>query len=233
VSESLPIVLIPGVLLSARLFAPQLPALWCQGAVTLANHIREDTLAAIAQRILAEAPPRFALAGLSMGGYLAFEILRQAPQRVARLALLDTSARPDTAEQTAGRQVQMQLAAAGRLTEVADSQFGRAVHRDHRGDVTLRELNRRMAEEVGVAGYARQQRAVMGRPDSRPLLADIRCPTLVLVGEGDEMTPPQLAAEIAAGIRGARLTTVPGSGHLSPLEQPQAVTEALIGWLTD
>ena len=230
-SEWLPIVLIPGLLASARLYAPQLPQLWRCGAVTVADHTRDDTLAGIAQRILATAPPRFALVGLSMGGYLSFEILRQARERVARLALLDTSARPDTPEQSAGRRTQMQLAAHGRLAEVEQVQFTRAVHAEHRADEALHEISRRMAEEVGAEAFVRQQQAIMGRPDSRPLLSDIRCPTLVLVGDGDELTPPQLAAEIAAGIRDARLLTVPRSGHLSTLEQPEAVSAALLGWL--
>lgn len=229
--EWLPIVLIPGLLASARLYAPQLPQLWRCGAVTVADHTRDDTLAGIAQRILATAPPRFALVGLSMGGYLSFEILRQARERVARLALLDTSARPDTPEQSAGRRTQMQLAAHGRLAEVEQVQFTRAVHAEHRADEALHEISRRMAEEVGAEAFVRQQQAIMGRPDSRPLLSDIRCPTLVLVGDGDELTPPQLAAEIAAGIRDARLLTVPRSGHLSTLEQPEAVSAALLGWL--
>src|SRR5579883_3245029 len=95
-ATDLPTVLVPGLNCSARLYAPQIPALWRFGPVTVADHTRDDSMPAIAARILASAPPRFALAGLSMGGYIAFEIMRQAPQRVLRLALMDTSARPDT-----------------------------------------------------------------------------------------------------------------------------------------
>ena len=94
--DPLPIVLIPGLTCSARLYADQIPTLWRFGPVTVADHTRDDNMAAIARRILAAAPPRFALAGLSMGGYIAFEIMRQAPQRVAKLALLDTGARAET-----------------------------------------------------------------------------------------------------------------------------------------
>jgi pimeloyl-ACP methyl ester carboxylesterase len=230
-SEPLPVVLIPGLLASARLYAAQIPQLWHFGPVTLADHTRDDSIAAIAARILATAPQRFALAGLSMGGYLAFEILRQAPQRVARLALLDTSARADTPEQSSLRRSQMQQAENGQLAQIADAQFERAVHAGHRGDAALRATNRLMAEEVGAAAFVRQQRALIGRPDSRPGLAEISCPTLVLVGDGDELTPPQLAAEIAAAIRGAHLVTVAQSGHLSTLEQPEAVSAALCEWL--
>jgi len=231
VSEPLPIVLIPGLLASPRLYAAQIPQLWRFGPVTLADHTRDDSIAAIARRILTTAPQRFALAGLSMGGYVAFEILRQAPERVARLALLDTSARADSAEQSSMRRLQMQQAGSGRLAEIAAAQFERTVHPAHRSDAALRAITLRMAEEVGAAAFVRQQQAVLGRPDSRSGLSAIRCPTLVLVGEGDELTPPPLAAEIAAGVRGAHLVTVPQSGHLSTLEQPEAVSAALCEWL--
>jgi pimeloyl-ACP methyl ester carboxylesterase len=224
-------VLIPGLLASARLYAGQIPALWRTGPVTVADHTRDDSMAAIARRILATAPPRFALIGLSMGGYAAFEILRQGPERVARLALLDTSARADAPEHTAMRRAQMTLASQGRLAEVMEQQFPRLVHRAHRTDPALREVLNLMAEEVGAAAFIRQQTAILGRSDSRPTLGTIRCPTLVLVGDGDELTPPERAAEIAAGIAGAHLVTVSQSGHLSTLEQPQEVTRALLQWL--
>jgi pimeloyl-ACP methyl ester carboxylesterase len=223
--------LIPGLLASARLYAPQIPELWCLGPVSIADHTRDDTLGAIGRRILASAPPRFALVGLSMGGYVAFEIMRQAASRVARLALLDTTARPDTPEQSAARRTQLELAAAGRLDEVIDTQFPRCVHPAHRGDSGLRETITLMAQDVGPEAFRRQQSATMGRPDSRPTLRTITCPTLVLVGAQDELTPPDRAAEMAQGIAAARLVTVPESGHLSTLEQPRAVTRALIEWL--
>ena len=102
--NTMPILLVPGLASSPRIFGPVVPALWRLGPVTVANHIRDDNMGAIARRILAEAPPRFALAGHSMGGYIAFEIMRQAPERVAKLALINTQARPDTAEATTRRQ---------------------------------------------------------------------------------------------------------------------------------
>ena len=129
------------------------------------------------------------------------------------------------------RRAQMTLASQGRLAETLEQQWPRLVHPAHRGDAALRELLRVMADEVGPAAFIRQQTANLGRRDSRPTLASIRCPTLVLVGEEDELTPPERAAEIAAGIAGARLVTVPQSGHLSTLEQPEAVTRALLQWL--
>ena len=229
--DALPMVLIPGLTCSARLYAEQIPALWQFGAVMVADHRRDDSMAAIARRILAAAPPRFALAGLSMGGYIAFEIMRQAPERIAKLALLDTGARGDTPEQTERRKTVIALAKSGRYAEVPDIAFPVYVHRNRHGDAALKRLVRTMAEETGPDAFLRQQQAIIGRPDSRPGLAAIACPTLVLVGEGDEATPPELAREIAAGISGSRLVMIPDSGHLSTLEQPQAVTTALVEWM--
>jgi pimeloyl-ACP methyl ester carboxylesterase len=229
----LPIVLVPGLNCSARLYTEQLPVLWGFGPVTVADHRRDDSVAAIAARILATAPPRFALVGLSMGGYIAFAIAREAPERVARLALLDTSARPDTPEQSERRRGMIALAESGRFAEVPDLLFPVFVHRNRQGDEKLRAIVRTMAEETGPGAFVRQQHAIMTRPDCRPLLASIDCPTLVLVGDGDELTPPVLSEEIAAGIAGARLVRVPDCGHLSTLERPQAVSEALVEWLKE
>jgi pimeloyl-ACP methyl ester carboxylesterase len=219
------------LLASARLYAPQIPELWRRGPLMVADHTRDDSMGGIARRILASAPPRFALAGLSMGGYICFEILRQAPTRVARLALLDTSARADTPEATAQRRAQMTLASNGRLGEAVEQQFVRMVHPLHRNDPQLREINKLMAEDVGPEGFLRQQTAIMERPDSRPTLATILCPALVLVGEQDELTPLDRAVEMAHGIRGAQLVTVPECAHLSTLERPREVTRALLEWL--
>jgi pimeloyl-ACP methyl ester carboxylesterase len=230
-SEPLPVVLIPGLTCTARLYAGQIPALWRFGPVMIADHTRDDSMATIARRILAAAPPRFALAGLSMGGYIAFEIMRQTPLRVARLALLDTGARGDTAEQTERRKIVIELAKSGRYAEVPDIAFPVYVHRNRHHDAALKRIVCDMVEETGQDAFLRQQQAIIGRPDSRPGLAAIACPTLVLVGDGDEATPPELAREIAAGIPRSRLVIIPDSGHLSTLEKPQAVTDALVDWM--
>ena len=231
-SEPLPTLLLPGLLASARLYAPQLPSLWQFGPVMVADHRRDDSIAAIARRILSHAPPRFALVGLSMGGYIAFELLRQAPERVARLALLDTTARADAAEQKLRRGELIGLARAGRFDEIFDLAYPGLVHPDRHADEALRETVRCMAQDTGAEAFIRQQTAIMNRCDSRADLAAIGCPTLVLVGDADQLTPPARAQEIAAGIRGARMIEVPASGHLSTLEQPERVTAALAEWLT-
>jgi pimeloyl-ACP methyl ester carboxylesterase len=229
-SDPLPVVLIPGLTCTARLYAEQIPALWRFGPVMIADHTRDDSMTAIARRILAAAPPRFALAGVSMGGYVAFEIVRQAPERVAKLALLDTGARGDTPEQTERRKIVIGLARSGRYAEVPDIAFPVYVHRDRHGDAALKRVVRTMAEDTGAQAFLRQQ-PIIGRPDSRPGLAAISCPTLVLVGDGDEATPPELAREIAAGVPGSRLVLIPRSGHLSTLKQPEAITQALVEWM--
>jgi len=226
-----PIVLIPGLLVSPRYYAPLLPALWQFGSVTIAHHTSDDSMAAIAARIVAAAPPRFALAGHSMGGYIAFEIMRQAGARVTKLALMDTAARADTPEQSERRRAQIALAQGGRFAEIPDLQFPQLVHPSRHGDAALREEIRRMADDVGAAAFVRQQTAIMQRPDSRPGLAAIGCPTLVLVGDGDVLTPPERAREIAQGIAGAREVTIDGSGHMTAMEAPAATMEALVEWL--
>ena len=230
-AQSLPLVLVPGLTCTARLYGPQVAALWPFGPVTVADHRRDGEIGAVARRILASAPPRFALAGLSYGGYIAFEIVRQAADRVIKLALLDTSARADTPEQTVGRNTQIAMAEGGRYGEIADLSIPRYLNAKHQRDERLTALVRDMVAQTGPEAFVLQLKAIMSRPDSRPLLGSIRCPTLVLVGDGDAATPPELNKEIADGIAGAKLSVVPDSGHLSTLEQPEAVNAALSAWL--
>ena len=188
-------------------------------------------MSGIARRILADAPPHFALAGLSMGGYVALAIMRAAPDRVDRLALLDTGARADTPEQSERRKLQIEMALSGRFAEIPDLQWPFLVHKDRQNEEALKRIVRLMAEETGPEAFVRQQRAIMTRPDSRSTLAAIRCPTLVLVGEGDQLTPPDLAKEIHGLVAGSRLVVVPDCGHLSAIERPAAVTQALVEWM--
>jgi pimeloyl-ACP methyl ester carboxylesterase len=226
----LPLVLVPGLGCSARLYSPQIEALWRFGPVTVADHTRDETMEAIAKRILANAPPRFALAGLSMGGFISFAILRLAPERVDRVAFLDTNARADVPERAAEREKFIAMAQAGKFAEVNAALTPRYLHPDHRGEA-FRRIVDQMAADVGVEGFIRQQRAIMSRPDSRPMLSGIKCPTLVLVGDADQATPPELSKEIAGGIAGSKLVVVKDCGHLSTIEQPDAVNSAMIDWL--
>ncbi|MCF1470590.1 alpha/beta fold hydrolase [Agrobacterium vitis] len=226
-----PIVMIPGLLCSAELYAPQIPALWPFGPVTVASTLSGTTMSEIATNILRDAPPRFALIGLSMGGYVALEIMRQAPERVNKLALLDTSARPDTPEQTVQRRGMLAQAKSGDFKGLLSQVMAMLPHPARRDDLHLLEVNIRMGLTVGLDGFERQTKAIIGRADSRPHLADITVPTLVLVGDSDPITPPFLSEEIVAAIPNSSLVVIPECGHSSTLEQPEAVNRALVTWL--
>lgn len=230
-SQSLPIVLIPGLGCTARLYTEQLPALSTFGPVTVADHRRGDHMDVIAGQILAAAPARFALAGLSMGGYIALAIMRLAPDRVTRLALLDTGSRSDTPEQSERRKTQIALAEKGQMDAINDALWPLLVHKDRQGDMALKAEVTQMNPVSAADVFVRQQNAIMARPDSRPFLPNIKCPTLVLVGEGDQLTPPHLADEMASLIPGSRHIVVPDCGHLSTMEQPDFVTKTLVEWL--
>jgi pimeloyl-ACP methyl ester carboxylesterase len=229
--NSMPILLVPGLVSSPRIYAPVIPALWRFGPVTVANHIRNNNMAVIARRVLAEAPPRFALAGHSMGGYIAFEIMRQAPERVAKLALINTQARPDTPEATARRRELIARAREGGLHDVIDELLPLLVHPSRAGEAALRRLFHDMADDVGAEGFINNQAAIMGRADSRPTMATIKCPTLVLTGDQDMLIPNTLSKEMAQGIAGAKLVIVPDCGHCPQPERPEATIAALVEWL--
>jgi pimeloyl-ACP methyl ester carboxylesterase len=166
-----------------------------------------------------------------MGGYIAFEIMRQAPERVAKLALINTQARPDTPEASERRRGMMARAKSGDFRGVLDELFPGFVHPSRREDASLRRLVHEMGEDVGVEGFIRQQTAVISRPDSRPTLAWIRCPTLVLTGDEDHTIPNSLSVEMANGIPGASLVILPSCGHLPQPEKPEATANALVEWL--
>jgi pimeloyl-ACP methyl ester carboxylesterase len=227
----IPTVLVPGLLCSAEIFAPQIPALWPYGPVTVASTLEGETIAEIAAAVLASAPPRFALAGLSMGGYVSFEIMRRAPERVLKLALLDTSARPDTPTQTAQRRSLIERARDGDFEALTTPLLTEVTHPSRRHDAPLRAINLRMMRTIGFAGFARQTEAIIARVDSRPGLATISAPTLVLVGDSDPLTPPELSEEIAAAIPNARLAVAPQCGHASTLERPEFVNRMLGEWI--
>lgn len=226
-----PLVLVPGLNCTAELFAPQVEAFGDRFDISVADHASDSSIADVARRLLAAAPPRFALAGLSMGGYVALEVMRQAPQRVERLALLDTRASADAPEDTEIRLVAIKFAETGRFDDIHGILWPRLVHIRRLGDAALEAVVRRMADKTGPARFIRQQRAVMGRPDFQPGLAAIRCPTLVLVGEDDAITPRFMSEDMADAIAGAKLVVVPDCGHLSTLERPEAVNAALEAWL--
>ena len=225
------LILLPGLLCDARLWDHQTTHLGELLACRVGDPTGDDSLPAMADRLLAGAPDRFALAGLSMGGYLALEMWRQAPDRIARLALLDTTARPDTAAQSRRRRSLLALADTGRFRGVTPRLLPQLVHPDRQAETTLTDPILHMAERVGAEAFRRQQTAILNRPDSRPTLAGIDCPTLILCGRQDALTPLDRSEEMAALIPRARLAIVEDCGHLSPMERPQAVTALLRDWL--
>lgn len=224
------LLLLPGLLCDARLWRDTVAGLGDAATCQVADLTQDDTLRGMALRVLETAPPRFALAGLSMGGYVAFEILRLAPQRVTHLALFDTSARPDSVEAARRRRGLMALSRSGQFRGVTPRLLPSLLHPDAVEGPLGHEV-RAMADRVGHDAFLRQQMAILHRPDSRPLLPGILVPSLVAVGEQDTLTPPELAEEMAGLIPGAVLARIPDSGHLPTMEQPEACAALLRSWL--
>jgi len=226
-----PVVLLPGLLEDADGFAHQVGGLQEIAEVVVADLTRSDSMRGLAAGALAQAPAdRFTLVGHSMGGYVAFEILRQARDRVASLALLNTNARPDSPESTENRRRLLALAERD-FDAVIATLMQKQLTAAHLADPAITATITQMARSVGREAFARQQNAIIGRADSRPDLASVACPTLVVAARGDQIMPLEVLEEMARGIRGAKLVVVEDSGHMAPLEQPEAVTDALYEWL--
>lgn len=226
------LLLVPGLLCDRRLWKAQVEGLRHAAECFVADVSKADSIAGMAGAAVAAMPAGpFAVAGLSMGGYVALEIVRRAGARVSALALLDTNARADSAQATDDRR---------RMMKIAETDFERVVNAllpkllapAHLRDAALVATVKAMAASTGRDAYFRQQEAIIGRIDSRPHLAAIRCPTLVLCGKEDNLTPVALHEEMAGAIPGARLVVAPQCGHLSTLEQPQLVTMNLVHWLS-
>jgi pimeloyl-ACP methyl ester carboxylesterase len=226
-----PLILLPGLLCDEELWRHQIKVLKSVADCQVPDLTRFDNMSMLAQGVLATAPPQFALAGLSMGGYVAFEIMRQAPERVTKLCLLDTSARPDTPEQTEKRQALINMCQVGQFKGVTPRLLPLLLNATRLKDKELTDAIFGMAGRIGRDGFVRQQTAIMNRDDSRPHLSSIHSPTQIICGHQDMLTPPDIAREIAAGIKGARMDIVEDCGHLSPLEQPERVSAIMKGWL--
>lgn len=228
-----PLALLPGLLCDAALWRHQVEALSDIANCRVADFTTQSSIAAMAESVLALMPEeRFSLAGLSMGGYVALEAMRRAPQRVSRLALLDSRATPDTPEETQRRRGLIELAEMGRFKGVTPRLLPLLVHEGRLGDPALTGEVLGMAERIGKEAFVNQQRAIMGRTDSRADLPRIACPTLLLCGRQDALTPLAFHQDMAAAIPGARLVVIEDCGHLSSLERPAEVTAALRDWLS-
>ncbi len=221
------ILLLPGMMCDERLWSHQIAAMSLP--VYVADLCKSDNLGEMAQQVLAEAPPRFALAGLSMGGILAFEIWRQAPERVTHLALLDTNPHPDAPSKKALRFEQIAAAASGRLDQlVIESLKPLYLAEKNRDDEAILETILDMALKLGPEVFERQSLAVMNRPDSTQTLATISCPSSVICGREDTICPVRFHELMAHEIPDANLVVIDDCGHLSAMEAPVAVTEELL-----
>ena len=226
-----PLLLLPGMMCDARLFAPQIAALSPARTVAAAPIHAHDTTAALARAVLADAPPRFALAGLSMGGIVAMEIAALAPERLAGLCLMDTNPKAEAAEVAARRGPQVERVRAGGLRAVRRDEMKPNYLADGPGRGAVLALCMAMAEALGPEAFARQSRALAARPDREASLARVAVPALVLCGRHDALCPLHRHEAMHRAIPGSRLVVVEGAGHLPTLERPEETTAAMAGWL--
>lgn len=227
-----PLVLLPGLLCDAALWSAQTRYFADQREVIIPDLTGHDSIPELATHVLATTPARFALVGLSMGGYVAQEIMRRAPGRVERLALLDTSARADTPLAIRRRRGLVAQSRVGTFRGVTPRLLKDLVHPSHQTG-PIAEAVMAMAVRIGRDAFARQQNAIIKRIDGRPYLGEIRVPTLILFGADDRITPVEVAEELHGLIPGSVLQIIPDTGHLPPLESPDAVNAVLAAWLGD
>ena len=228
----IPLVVLPGMMCDARLFGPQIAAL--EGReIVVPSLAKADDMEALAAGVLAEAPPRFALAGLSMGGIVAMEVLRQAPERVERLALLDTNPRAETPEAQTRRTPQIEAARAGRLREVMRDEMKPNYLAPGPRRQEVLDLCMDMAMDLGPEVFVRQSLALRDRPDQQETLRAARLPALILCGAADALCPLERHELMHALIAGSILTVIEGAGHLPTLEKPEETNAALIRWLEE
>src|SRR3546814_1258875 len=230
--SSLPCVPITGQLLTDAGWQPLLDA-WPDREVTVADNRSDDTIEGFALRLLANAPPKFALVGHAMGGFVAFEVMRRAPGRVAKLALISTLASADGPAQTARRQGYIGLVESGNFGQVVEERIPILFPEEKRGDARLLGIARAMAADTGADTLLAQQRAIMARIDSRPQLGEIAVPTLLVWGEKDGITSRAHPDEIRDAIPGARLEVIAGRGHLPMIGAPEVVVPLLTAFIDE
>lgn len=227
------VILLPGLASDAALWRHQVPALLAAGHTVHVSdaHARADTLSAMARAVLADHAGPLVLVGTSMGGIVALEVFRQAPERVAALALLGSNARPDSPDMIRLRSAAVREFEQGRVDEILRANVPFAFHPSRQGDAALVSDYFDMIHRAGAAQLIQQNRAIMARPDSRPLLRRLRCPVLVVCGDADALTPPECSQEIAAAVPQAELHLLPQCGHLLTWERPDEVNALLLRWL--
>lgn len=228
-----PLVLLPGMMCDARLFSHQTAALGRDRAVHVAPINGAATIEEIADEVIFHAPPRFALAGLSMGGIVAMEIMRRIPRRVTRLALMDTNPLAESPAIAAAREPQMVKVRAGRLDEVMRDEMKPNYLAPGPGRADVLRIVMEMARDQGGEVFLRQSRALQRRPDQQKTLRAVAVPTLVLCGRHDALCPLRRHELMADLVPGATLEVIEEAGHLPTLERPEETTAALRRWLTD
>jgi pimeloyl-ACP methyl ester carboxylesterase len=231
-TNRVPLILVPGLLCDDALWRHQVEGLADIADIRVAHqHTRYDSMAEIADAILNDAPPRFALAGLSMGGYIAMELIDRAPDRVERLALLDTRAGEDLPEQVSQKYEFIEQVKAGGFEEVVDRLVSLFVHPDRFSDNTLIYQVKAMTHRVGPESFIRQQHALLSRRDHLANLPNISCPTTIICGRQDQLTPLELSIEMADNIPGSDLAVIENCGHLTTMERPEEVNDTMRKWL--
>ncbi len=228
---TLPLILLPGMMCDARLFAPQVETLGAQRAVKVADISGLETMHDLAAAVLADAPPVFALGGLSMGGIVAMEMVRQAPERVAKLCLMDTNPLAETEQVAARRAPQIEKAQAGQLDAVMRDEMKPNYLTDGPNRAAILDLCMEMALDLGAEAFVRQSKALRARPDQSETLRDVTVPTLILCGREDKLCPVSRHTLMHALMAGSMLEIIEGAGHLPTLEQPETTTAALVRWL--
>ena len=227
-----PLILLPGTLCDVTLFEHQVANLGDVCEPVVIDVSQQDTLGGVAQFILEQVDGQFAVAGLSYGGIVAFELWRQAPERILKMALLNTNPYAVNEEKRAIQQRFVGMAHLGNFREVTtDFLKDVMLHPDHQKDMVLRQKVLAMAESIGINGFVNEVKAQLARPDSTSDLPTITCPTLVLTGQEDVFCPVHVHEAMAAAIPNSHLVIVEHCGHLSTMEQPEFVTNALRDWM--
>jgi len=227
----MPLVLLPGMMCDARLFMPQISALSAERAVHTAPLTQHNTMLLLAKSVLDNAPPQFALAGLSMGGLVAMEIMRIAPERVDRLALIDTNPSAELPEVRAKRQPQIEKVRQGELRVVMRDEMKPNYLSDGPNQGAILDLCMAMSETLGPKVFERQSLAIQSRPDQQETLRNVKVPTLIMCGEDDTLCPLEKHQLMHELVNHSSLSIIPGAGHLPTLEQPELTNEALMQWL--
>lgn len=226
------LILVPGLASNAMMWQHQLPVLPAPLRTHVTDvHARHASIEQMAAALLQEHAGDLLLCGASMGGIVAMEVVRQAPQRVRGLALLGTNARPESEDMRQLREMAITLFEAGRAAEVLRANLPLAFHASRANDAQLAQTYLDFVLQAGAGQLVRQNRAIMTRPDARAHLAAVACPVLVMCGDSDQLTPPECSREIADLVPAAQLVMVPRCGHMLTMERPEFVNAALLAWL--